>query len=177
MPRGVPASAEKLLVPAPRLWRPLEAAALGLINGAIMVLSLLLATGSQPTAPLSAAIVLFGSVTAMTLARVLAELVAHSIAAGAPMLTRASAVTAWRLCYPMLGVVTVPVMLLCAAGWGWLPATHAIILSQGLCVAILVVLGARVGWVISRDFWHPLLGATGAGSIGVALAALHYAVH
>jgi len=177
MPKGVPASAEKLLVHAPRLWRPLEQAALGLINGAIMVLSLLLATGSRPAAPFGAAIVLFGSVMAMTLARVLAELVAHSIATEAPMLTQASVRTTWRLCYPVLGVVMVPVMLFWAAGNAWLPISHAIILSQGFCVAILVVLGARVGWVISRDLWHPLLGAAGAGGIGIALAALHYAVH
>lgn len=177
MPKRVPASAEKLLVNAPRLWRPLEQAALGLVNGAIMVLSLLLASGAQPLAPFHSAIVLFGSVTAMTLARVLAELVAHSIATGEPMLTRASVSTAWKLCYPMLGVVMVPVLLLSAAGFDWLRPSRAIILSQGFCVGILVVLGARVGWVISKDPWHPLIGAAGAGSIGVALAALHYAVH
>ena len=177
MSKGVPASTEKLLGQVTLLWRPLEQAALGLINGAIMVLSLLLATGSRPAAPFKAAIVLFGSVMAMTLARVLAELVAHSIATGAPMLTHASVRTAWKLCYPVLGVVMVPVLLFWAAGHAWLPITHAIILSQGFCVAILVVLGARVGWVISKDVWHPLLGAAGAGGIGIALAAIYYAVH
>lgn len=177
MPQELPAPLGKVISHAPVAWRPIDKAAFGLINGAIMVLSLLLASGSQPASPFKPAIVLFGSVTAMALARVLAELVAHSIATGEPMLTRKSAATAWQLCYPMLGVVIVPVALVIAAGLGWLPMGRAIIVSQGFCVAILVVLGARVGWVISKDMWHPLLGAAGAGSIGVALAALHYAVH
>ncbi len=48
MPKQGPVSAGKLLVHAPLPWRPLEQPALGLINGAIMVLSLPLATASRP---------------------------------------------------------------------------------------------------------------------------------
>jgi len=172
----MPPKLGKMMPHPPVGWRPIDKAAFGLINGAIMVLSLLMATGLQPGAPFRTAFVLFGSVSAMTLARILAELVARSIATGEPMLTLKSVHLAWQFSYPMLAVVMVPVLLLAGAGWDWLPARLAIILSQSYCIAILVILGARVGWVISRDFWHPLLGATAAGGIGTALAAMNHAV-
>jgi hypothetical protein len=57
-----------------------------------------------------------------------------------------------------------------------MPTMLAITLSHAFCIAILVVLGARVGWAISRDMWHPILGAMGARTIGVALAAMNYAI-
>ena len=172
----VPARLGKMLQHPPLGWRPIESAAFGLINGAIIVLSLLMALGSQAEAPIRSAIVLFGSAAAMTLARILAELFSRSIATGEPILTLQSLGLAWQFSYPMLAVVKVPILLLLAAGSEWLPTGLAITLSQGYCIAILVILGARVGWVISHNPWHPLLGAASAGGIGVALAAMNHAI-
>lgn len=42
---------------------------------------------------------------------------------------------------------------------------------------ILVLLGARVGWVIGHSWWLPIGGAVFAGGVGTGLAVLKYAIH
>ncbi|MEL6237875.1 MAG: hypothetical protein AAFQ90_04690 [Pseudomonadota bacterium] len=50
-------------------WRPLERVAFGLIYGAILVLSLLMAAGESTRMTAKTAVVLFGSVLAVALAK------------------------------------------------------------------------------------------------------------
>jgi hypothetical protein len=85
--------------------------------------------------------------------------------------------TAWQHSHPTLLVANVPTALFVAAGLGWLTMGAATTLSQVFCVVILVVLGARVGWVIGHSWWLPIGGALFAGSVGCALAVLKYAIH
>lgn len=161
----------------PRLrWATLEREAFGLIYGAIMVLSLLMALSPQPVAPFKPAIVLFGSVLAMTLARALAALIAHSIETGERMLRVSALREAWRGSHPILFVAQLPTALFVASGLGWLSLETAMLLSQLFCILILVIFGARVGWVISHGPWLPILGALFAGGLGSALALLKYAI-
>ena len=162
---------------APFRWQPLERAAFGLIYGAIMVLSLLMALGEAPEAPFEPALVLFGSVLAVTLAKAFSELLSHGIETGERILTAKAFGTAWAHSHPTLTVANVPTALFVAAGLGWLATDTATTLSQAFCIAILVVLGARVGWVIGHNLWLPLGGAVFAGSIGIALAFLKHAIH
>lgn len=163
---------------APQLgWQPLERAAFGLIYGAIMVLSLLMALGDTPEAPFEPALVLFGSVLAVTLAKAFSELLTHGIETGERILTRKAMLTAWRHSHPTLTVANVPTALFIAAGLGWPSMAAATALSQAFCVIILILLGARVGWVIGHNWWLPIAGGAFAGSVGVALAVLKYAIH
>jgi hypothetical protein len=53
----------------------------------------------------------------------------------------------------------------------------ATLLSQGVCVALLAVLGARVGWVIDGRISPAILGGLFAGGIGLALAVMKVAIH
>ena len=158
-------------------WQPLERAAFGLIYGAIMVLSLLMALGDTPKAPFEPALVLFGSVLAVTLAKAFSELLSHGIETGERILTGKAFGAAWSHSHPTLTVANVPTVLFVATGLGWLAMDTATTLSQAFCIAILVVLGARVGWVIGRNLWLPLGGAVFAGGIGIALAFLKHAIH
>ena len=157
-------------------WKTFEKASFGLIYGAIMVLSVLMALEFQSDAPFRPALILFGSVLAMTLARALAVLLSHAVETGERVLTVTAICAAWSGGQWMIGVVNVPTALFVAAGLGWLPATVAFSLSQAFCVLLLVTLGARVGWVVSRDAWHPVIGAVSVGSLGIALATLKYTV-
>lgn len=162
----------------PRLrWASLEREAFGLIYGAIIVLSLLMALSPQPAAPFKPAIVLFGSVLSMALARALAALIAHSIETGERMLRFSAMRAAWRGSHPILFVAHLPTALFIASGLGWLSLEAAIVVSQLFCILILVIFGARVGWVISHGRLLPLLGALFAGGLGSALALLQYAIH
>lgn len=158
-------------------WQPVEKAAFGLIYGAILVLSLLMAFGDTPKAPFEPALVLFGSVLAVTLAKAFSELLSHGIETGERILTRKAFLTAWRHSHPTLTVANVPTVLFVAAGLGWLSMETATTLAQAFCVAILTELGARVGWVINHSWWPPIGGAVFAGGLGSALAALKYASH
>ena len=70
-----------------------------------------------------------------------------------------------------------PTAIFVMAGFGWLDAATATAIAQVFCVFVLVVLGARVGWVINHSWWLPIGGALFAGSVGVGLAAMKYAIH
>jgi hypothetical protein len=158
-------------------WKPIDQAALGLIYGAILVLSMLMALQETHTRPHRPAIVLFGSVLAMTLAKAFSEVLAHSVQTHEKVLTRRSWAAAWQHSHPTLTVANLPTLLIPTAGLGWMDFAHAVALSQIFCVAILVVLGARVGWAINPNSWLPVGGAAFVGGIGSALAALKYALH
>ena len=158
-------------------WRPIDQAAMGLIYGAVLVLSLLMALEETPDAAFRPAIVLFGSVVAVTLAKLFSELLAHAIQTHARVLTATNWVAAWRHAHPTLSVANLPTLAILASGLGWIEFSVAVAVSQVFCVAILVVLGARVGWSVSPGSWLPYWGAVCAGGIGSALAGLKHAIH
>lgn len=158
-------------------WKPIDEAALGLIYGAILVLSLLMALEATADAPFRPAIVLFGSVLAITLAKAFAELLAHALQTRERILTRKAWAAAWGRSSATLTVANLPTLVILVAGLGWIDFSSAVVVSQGFCVAILVVLGARVGWAINPRSWLPVGGAAFAGGTGSALAALKYIIH
>ncbi|MEL6708813.1 MAG: hypothetical protein AAFP79_11065 [Pseudomonadota bacterium] len=158
-------------------WRPLERVAFGLIYGAILVLSMLMAAGESTDMTFKTALVLFGSVLAVALAKGFAELVAHAIESGERMLTKRALCSAWNGSHPTLAVVVLPTALFLAAGLGLCSSGLATVLSQAYCLAILVLFGARVGWVIGHGPWLSIAGALFAGGIGSALAAMKYVLH
>mgnify|MGYP000550182300 CR=1 FL=1 len=80
-------------------WQRLDSAAFGIIYGSITVLSILMAAGSHPEAPLKTAAILFGSVLAITLAKAFAELMAHAIETG-ERITRHVWRAAWNHSHP-----------------------------------------------------------------------------
>lgn len=160
----------------PSGWQRLDKAAFGIIYGAIMVLSILMAAGDHPEAPVKTAVVLFGSVLAITLAKAFAELVAHALDSG-ERVTRHAWRSAWRHSSPTLAMANLPTLFFLAAAAGWVGVDMAILLSQGVCVALLAVLGARVGWVIDGRVTPAVLGGLFAGGIGLALAILKVAIH
>ena len=157
-------------------WQRVDKAAFSVIYGAIMVLSILLAAGGNLDAPFETAAVLFGSVLAITLAKAFAELLAHALDTG-ERLTRAAWRAAWRHSRPTLAIANLPTLFFIAAGANLLSAETAAVLSQGLCVALLVALGARVGWVIDRKVSPAVLGGVFAGAIGMALAVMKFVIH
>lgn len=158
-------------------WELIDQAAVGLIYGSVLVLSLLLALEEKAAAPFRPALVLFGSVLAVTLARAFAELLAGALQTRQRILTRAALTAAWHRSHPTLSVANVPTLAILAAGLDLVDFSLAVAVSQLYCVAVLGVLGARVGLAISPNSWLPLGGAAFAGGIGSALAVLKYAIH
>jgi hypothetical protein len=166
----------QIAMDVPNGWHRVDKAAFGLVYGAITVLSLLMAMDDHLEAPYETAAILFGSVLAVTLAKVFAELVAHALDTG-ERLTRTAWRAAWRHSSPTLALANLPAALFVLAGLGWITVESAVGLAQLVCVTILLVLGARVGWVIDRRVWPSVGGALFAGGIGAVLAALKYVIH
>ncbi|MEO0659054.1 MAG: hypothetical protein AAFY74_16540 [Pseudomonadota bacterium] len=158
-------------------WGPVHRASFGLIYGSILVLSLLMAMDEVRDGPFEAAVVLFGSVLAVTLAKMFAELLSHAMETGERILTRKAFGAAWSHSHSTLLVANVPTASFVVAGLGWLSVETATGLSQVFCILVLIVLGARVGWVINHSWWLPIGGALFSGSVGCALALLKYAIH
>jgi len=158
-------------------WQTLERASFGLIYGAVMVLSIIMALESHPTASFKPAIILFGSVLAMTLARSFALLFAHGLETGARIMTLAAFRNAWRGGSAILTPAYLPTALFIAFGCGGLNLQAAFQLAQLYCVLILAILGARAGWIIRGGFWYSLLGAVSAGGLGILLAVMKYVVN
>jgi hypothetical protein len=180
---GSPSSdaADALQMSAPRApqadpWRRLDEAAFGLIYGTVVSLSVLMAMGAHPDHPFAMAAALFGAVLAVTLAEAFAHAMSHELQREreAP---KATLRDAWRHARPTLVAANVPTLLILAAGFGLLPAERAIALAQGFGAVLLLVLGGRVGWVARHSPRAAMWGAVLAGGIGVALAALKYALH
>ncbi|MCR9157348.1 MAG: hypothetical protein NXH80_08880 [Rhodobacteraceae bacterium] len=157
-------------------WQRLDKAAFGIIYGAIMVLSILMAAGDHSQSPIKTAVVLFGSVLAITLAKAFAELVAHALNSG-ERVNRDAWRAAWHHSSPTLAVANLPTIFFLAAGVGWIGVELAVLLSQGVCVALLAVLGTRVGWVVDRRITPAVLGGLFSGGIGVALAIMKVTIH
>ncbi|MEA5523351.1 hypothetical protein [Limnoraphis robusta] len=158
-------------------WKPIDQAALGLIYGAILVLSLLMALEETADAPSRPAIVLFGSVLSVTMAKAFSELLAHALQTRERILTPKAWAAAWEGSRATLAVANLPTLAILVAGLGWIDFAVAVAVSRGFCVAVLVALAARVGWAINPKSWLPLGGAAVAGGTGSALAALKYLIH
>ncbi len=74
-------------------------------------------------------------------------------------------------------MANLPTLLFISAAAGWLALDHAVLLSHAFCVALLVVLGARAGWVIDRRVLPAALGGLFAGGVGIALSLLKLLIH
>lgn len=157
-------------------WKRLDRAAFGIIYGAIMVLSILIAAGHHPQPPFETAAVLFGSVFAITLAKAFAELMAHALDTGERM-TRGAWRKAWRHSAPTLAVANLPTLFFVLAGFGGISAELASTLSQIVAVLLLAVLGVRVGWVIDGKLLPAILGGIFSGSVGLGLAIFKHLIH
>lgn len=157
-------------------WQRVDSAAFGIIYGSITVLSILMAAGSHPEAPLKTAAILFGSVLAITLAKAFAELMAHAIETG-ERITRHVWRAAWHHSSATLAVANVPTLCFIAAAFGWLSSELAVLLSHLVCISLLLVLGARAGWVIDGRIGPAILGGFFAGGIGAALSLMKLLTH
>ncbi len=157
-------------------WERLDRAALGIVYGAITVLSVLMAVGNHAEVPLETAVVLFGSTLAVTLAKAFAELLSRALDTGERM-TRVAWKRAWGHSRPTLVTANISTLMFVLAALGLVSTQTAVAGSQIICVAFLLLLGARVGWVLERTVISSTLGAVFAGGVGLMLAALKYVIH
>ena len=157
-------------------WKRLDGAAFGIVYGAITVLSILMAAGAHSGAPFETAVVLFGSVFAITLAKTFAEFLAHALDSG-ERLTRSGWRAAWHHSTPTLATANLPTLLFVASGLGLIDAGTALLASQAVCVLLLAAIGARIGWVLDHAVTAAAAGTFFSGGIGALLAVMKHVIH
>ena len=104
------------------------------------------------------------------------ELMAHALETG-ERVTRKSWKDAWRHSSPTLAVANFPALFFISAGFEWMTVDQASMLSQITAIALLSILGTRVGWVIDQRVIPAILGGIFFGSIGLALGVLKFLIH
>lgn len=157
--------------------RRVEESAFGVIYGAITVLSLLMAFPAAEDDAVRAALVLFGSIVAVVLAKAFAEISAETLRTGR-RLGRTGLVAAWRHSRTSLVAANGPSLAIALSATGLYPFASGVVLAQLLAVALLAAYGFRIGSVVygGRILPATLHGAF-TGGTGVVLAALKYLLH
>jgi hypothetical protein len=157
-------------------WARLDHAAVGIVYGSILVLSVLMAVGDHAEVPLETAVVLFGSTLAVALAKAFSELLSRALDTRERM-TREAWWRAWAHSRPTLVTANLSTAMFILAGLGAITTERAVTVSQIICVGFLIVLGARVGWVLERTVVSAVLGAVFVGGVGLMLAVLKHVIH
>lgn len=161
----------------PERWiERIEHNAFGVIYGAITVLALLMAMGHSATDPVRTAVILFGSILAITLAKAFAQIsadAAHHRAAFGWTEVRAG----WQHSRPTLIAANIPTLLIALAATGAYPIATAVDFSQLYAVLLLTVYGFSIGWAIYHRVLPGLLHGAFTGAIGLALALLKFVLH
>jgi hypothetical protein len=157
-------------------WQALDEAAFGIVYGSITVLSLLLAFDAHPESPIRMAVILLGSVTAILLSKAFAGVMADAIQ-GRRRPSREDFREAWLHGRAALVAANTPALLFGLSAVGVLDAELAMALAEGFCILMLMLVGARVGWVAERRVASAVAGAAFVGGLGAALGVLKLILH
>lgn len=158
------------------LWARVDASAFGMIYGSVTALGLLMAMEAHPDSPLMAAIVLFGTVLAISMAKAFADIMSTAIDAG-QRISRKQLAESWHHSRDTLVAANLPTHFFLASVFELWPVTTAVSLSQIYCIVLLMLVGARVGWRADGRVLSGVLGAVVAGAVGVALAVMKFVIH
>lgn len=156
--------------------RAMDEASFGIIYGAVTVLSLLMSFEDHPSSPVRVAVILFGSVAAILMSKVFAEVMADAIKTGVRP-ARSHIRQAWHHSRAAFVAANLPAAIMVAAAFKWIGFASAVALAQACCVLLLMIFGARVGWVVDRTPLSATLGAFCAGGLGGLLSAAKYLFH
>lgn len=158
------------------LWARVDASAFGMIYGSVTVLGLLMAMEAHPDSPLKAAVILFGTVLAISMAKAFADVMSTAIDTG-QRISRTQMADSWHHARDTLVAANLPTLIFLASAFELLPVASAVSLSQIYCTVLLMLVGARVGWRADGRMLSAVLGAVLAGAVGVALAVLKFVIH
>lgn len=173
---GGPTMADELATRTDRWFRRIERNAFGVIYGAITVLAALMALGHSAPDPLRTALILFGSVFAITLAKTFAQLSADAIAERRPF-GWPEIHHGWTHAQPTLIAANIPTLLIAGAATGFYTLEAAVDLSELYAIVLLAVYGFSIGWVIYGRLRPGILHGAFTGAIGLGLASLKYVLH
>ncbi|MEL6837830.1 MAG: hypothetical protein AAFP85_00975 [Pseudomonadota bacterium] len=151
-------------------------AAFGVIYGTITVLSLLMALHQPIESPLRTAMILFGAVLAVALAKAYAEVCEHMLASGRPA-TLSDLRSAWQHSRTVLLAANGPALCLVLAALNVLSVDGALLAAQVIAIAAMVYFGARIGWRVRGTRLSVIVGAGLTALIGLIISSMKYLAH
>jgi hypothetical protein len=154
----------------------IDEAAFGIVYGSVSVMAVLMVLHPPLENPARQAVVLFGSVFAMALAKAYAEACQRMIASRKPI-SWADVREVWRHSRMVLLAANGPTLAFALAAMGVLSTLAALILAQSLAIALLVWFGGRIGWQVGGTLLSTLAGAGLTGGLGLLLSLLKAFFH
>ena len=154
----------------------IERNAFGVIYGSITVLALLLSVHQSDDAPLKTALILFGSVLAITLAKAFAQVSSDAVHKR-QRLNWEEVRGVWSHSAPTLLAANIPTLLIAGSATGLYAFDTSIWLAELSAIILLAVYGYSIGWVIYGRRIPGLLHAAFTSGIGIALALLKFVIH
>lgn len=148
----------------------------GAIYGSVTVMALLLATGHGGEGPIKTAVILFGSIFAIVLAETFAKISSDAVHKRTPF-GWADVREGWEHSRPTLLAANIPTLLIAASALGLYGFDTGVALAQIAAVGLLAIYGYSIGWVIYGRRIPGLLHGAFTGGIGLALAAIKFALH
>lgn len=153
-----------------------DEAAFGIVYGSISVLAVLVLVHPPIEDPARQALILFGSVLAMALAKAYAELCQRMVQSGEKA-RWADIKAVWSHSQTVLLAANGPTLAFLLAAAGLYDPDLALPIAQILAIGLLAGFGARIGWRIGKSRLSSAVGAGITGGLGLALSLLKALAH
>ena len=154
----------------------IDEAAFGVVYGSITVMALLMGVQPPIDDPGHKAILLFGSVFAVAVAKAYAEICERILQSGHAA-TWSDVRAVWHHSRTVLLAANGPTLAFLLAALGLLSAETALLIAQILAIGLLCWFGGRIGWRIQGRTTGMLLGAALTGGLGVLVTLLKSTFH
>ena len=156
--------------------RRIDEAAFGVVHGSITVMAFLMAMHRPIEDPGKQALLLFGTVAAVAVAKAYAEICERALKSGKPA-DWADIHAAWTHSQTVLLAANGPAVAFAMAWAEAFDAATAFAIAQILVLGVLIYFGARIGWRVGRTVPSVLVGAGITGGLGLAISLMKYAIH
>jgi hypothetical protein len=156
--------------------RQIDEAAFGVVYGSITVMALLMAMHAPVEDPGQKALLLFGSVFAVAIAKAYAELCERMLQTGRAA-TWVDARAVWQHSRTVLLAANGPALAFALAALGVFSADTALVAAQIVAVGLLGYFGGRIGWRVRGTIFGMTVGAALTGGLGLLITLLKFVLH
>lgn len=156
--------------------RQIDEAAFGVVYGSITVMAFLMAMHHPIEAPGKQALVLFGTVAVVAVAKAYAEICERVLKSGKPA-DWTDIRAAWTHSQTVLLAANGPAVAFALSWAGVYDTAVALTLAQVLAIGVLAYFGARIGWRVRGTALSGIVGAGLTGGLGFAISLLKYVTH
>ena len=156
--------------------RHIDDAAFGFVYGSITVMAFLMAVHRPIEEPGRLALVLFGTVVAVAVAKAYAEICERTLQSGNAA-DWAAIRASWQHTQTVLLAANGPALALALSAAGLWDPEFAFALAQLFAIGALSYFGARIGWRVRRRIGSAIVGASVTGGLGLSISLLKHTMH